>query len=96
MHISSHNTLPVTTGSRPDTTLRQTAPKPRSQPTTENQAVVVNPAASDQGNRRPPLFVQSMMDVKLSRTGENAMRTYRDVAAAGNEAELVNRVNVVA
>ena len=95
MQISSTNTLPIITGIRPEAS-RQTATKPPSQPTPENQAGVVSNTRSDQGSRRPPLFVQSMKDAKLSRTGEEAMRTYRDVATAGEEAELVNRVNVVA
>jgi hypothetical protein len=96
MQISSHNTLPVTTGIRPDTSLRQAVAKPRTQTPPQSQAEVVNNTVSDQRSRRPPVFVQSRMDTKLSRTGEEAMRTYRDVATAGNEAELVNRVNVVA
>jgi hypothetical protein len=37
-----------------------------------------------------------MANGKLSRTGEEAMRAYRDAAMAGEPAELVNRVNVTA
>lgn len=95
MLINANNTLPVITGIRPEPTLRQSTTKPRLQPGPENQANLVT-ANSDQGYRRPPLFLQPMSDVKLSRTGEEAMRTYRDVAMAGDEAELVNRVNVLA
>ena len=96
MLINANNTLPVITGVRPEPTLRQTTTRPRSQPAAENQATLVMTSTSDQGNRRPPLFVQPMSDIKLSRTGEEAMRTYRNVAMAGDEAELVNRVNVLA
>ena len=96
MQISSNNTLPVITGIRPETTPRQTAPKPPSSPMPEAQTGLVNNTNSDQKSRRPPLFVQSMKDIKLSRTGEEAMRTYRDVAQSGDQVELVNRVNVVA
>jgi hypothetical protein len=96
MQISSRNTLPVTTGIRPDTSLRQTALKPRPQTTPDSQAEVISNVTRDQDSRRPPLFITPMRDGKLSRTGEQAMRTYRDVATAGEQAELVNRVNVVA
>ena len=96
MQIRSNNTLPVTTGIRPDASLRQTVAKPRVQVTPENQAEVVSTNVSDRHSRRPPLFVQPMMDVRLSRTSGEAMRTYREVAMSGDQAELVNRVNVIA
>jgi hypothetical protein len=98
MQISSNNTLPVTTGIPAETSLRRTASRPPSKTAVENQnqTTVANKAGSEKGSRRPPVFVQSMKNVQLSRTGEEAMRAYRDVAQAGDQAELVNRVNVIA
>lgn len=94
MQISSNHNLPVITGMRPEPMLRQ--PASRQRPAIpEYQAQQASNTVSDQETRRPPVFLQPMMDVKRSRTGEEAMRTYRDVAMAGNDAELVNRVNVL-
>jgi hypothetical protein len=94
MLINSNNSLPVVSGLRPEPALRQTRTPP--QATSEYQANQISNVESEQGSRRPPLFIQPMANGKLSRTGEEAMRAYRDAAMAGEPAELVNRVNVTA
>jgi hypothetical protein len=96
MQISSNNSLPVIAGSRPEPALLQSVRPPRTQISPENQTNQNAIDSGDQGNRRPPLFIQSMRDGNLSRSGEQAMRTYRDVAMAGEPAELVNRLDVMA
>ena len=97
MQISSNNTLPVLAGIRPDTSLRQSKQPPRAAVSPQNQTTSVNNAVNTyQGYRRPPVFVQPAFEQAMSRTGEQAVRTYRDVAQSGDEVELVNRVNVVA
>ena len=96
MHIRSLNTLPVPAGIRPDTPPPQPVSKSRSAPAPAGQSEVVSRSGDRHESRRPPLFRQAMTDGNLSRTGEAAVRTYREVAMSGDEAELVNRVNVVA
>lgn len=95
MQISSNNSLPVLAGLRPDTALRQAKQPPRQAESPQNQTAAVNHAVNTyQGNRRPPVFVQPAFDQAMSRTGEQAVRTYRDVAQSGDEVELVNRLSV--
>lgn len=95
MQISSHNTLPVITGFRPEAPQRQ--PTPPQRPTVEAQTylpAIDNAVNSDNGNRRPPVFVQASFDQNMTHKGEQAVRAYRDVALSGDDAELVNRLNV--
>lgn len=96
MQISSSNTLPILTGSRPQASPRPPASVRRSTETADTATNLVNYTDHEQAQRRSPLYVQPIQTGKLSRTGEQAMRAYRDAAMAGNPAELVNRVNVVA
>ncbi|MBI1422952.1 MAG: hypothetical protein GC149_05740 [Gammaproteobacteria bacterium] len=95
MQIYTNNSLPVIAGTRPEPVLRRPAP-PRTEVTSEFQPNVIDNPGSDQGSRRAPLFLQSNSPGNFTRTGETAVRTYRDVALAGEPGELVNRLNVTA
>lgn len=94
MQISSNNTLPVIAGLRPDASMRPTTPPRQPVPVQQQPASSNNAVNTDQGYRRPPVFVQPAFDQAMTRTGEQAVRTYRDVALSGDEVEVVNRLSV--
>jgi hypothetical protein len=96
MQINSSNTLPAITGLRPQTSPRQSAGSTPTSTRPEPQTNLDQPVDSQREYYRAPVFIQPMTGIKMSRHGEEALRTYREVAMAGDEAELVNRVNVTA
>lgn len=96
MQINSSNTLPVMAGLRPDTSSRYPVRSTRAVAGTEPQTNLVTATGSQQEYYRAAAYIQPMTGIKMSRNGEAALRTYREVAMAGEEAELVNRVNVIA
>lgn len=96
MQINSSNTLPAMTGLRPHTTPRYPASSTRAVASAEPQTNLVAPTSSQQEYYRAAAYLQPMTGIKMSRNSEAALRTYREVVMAGGEAELVNRVNVIA
>jgi len=96
MQINSSNTLPAITGLRPQTSPRQSAGSARTASRPEPQDNLTIAVDSQREHYRASVFIQPMTGIKMSRNGEEALRTYREVAMAGGDAELVNRVNVIA
>lgn len=98
MQISAHHNLPVIRVQRQDPVNREALaypPRPRMAPQMSPEQQLGG-QVQDQARQRPPLFMQAQSDANLPRRGQQAMRTYQDVAMAGGREELVNRINEMA
>lgn len=95
MQINPPNNLPIVSGLPAQAQAPARPPKPpaaqvQGAPATER----IGEVTTYQPRRRAPLFTQAMAEQNLPHHSQQALRTYRDVASGGEDAELVGRLSV--
>lgn len=97
MQINPPNTLPIVSGLPGQTQAPARPPKsPAAQAQVQGAPVTerIGEVTTYQPRRRAPLFTQAMAEQNLPHHSQQALRTYRDVATGGEDAELVERLSV--
>jgi hypothetical protein len=98
MQINTGNNLPIIAdySRRQHTQLnREQSRQPR--PATEQQQIALlhNNQFNSMQRVRPNVNAQPVFNQQLTPTGEQARRLYQDIALAGNDVELANRLDVI-
>ena len=97
MQINPPNNLPIVSGLPSQTQSPARVPKPAVAQTPVQGAPAserIGEVTTYQPRRRAPLFAQAMAEQHLPHNSQQALRTYRDVATGGEDAELVGRLSV--
>ena len=100
MQINSPISLPITTGYDRPRRQQQSVDNQRERPaqnqtTPVEQQIVQSQYGLNSTQRiRPTVNAQPLFNQQLSQTGEQARRTYEDIALAG-DVELANRLDVI-
>lgn len=97
MQINPPNNLPIISGLPAQTQTPARPPKPPAAQVQVQGAPVAErtgEVTTYQPRRRAPLFTQTMAEQNLPHHSQQALRTYRDVATGGDDAELVGRLSV--